>query len=55
MDGCKYLPEAIRCTDWMYSDSFCLKCGWNPEVAAKRKEEIYKKAKKKPKITIKMS
>ena len=40
LDGCKYMPEAIQCTDWRVSESFCLKCGWNPEVAKKRKEEV---------------
>ena len=44
-DGCKYNPIAIQCTDWKVSESFCLRCGWNPKVAEARKEELFLRAK----------
>lgn len=47
LDGCKYQPETIVCRDWRISESFCLNCGWNPEVAKRRKEEVYREAAKK--------
>lgn len=33
---CKFNPNHIICGD----TSFCYKCGWNPEVAERRKENI---------------
>lgn len=38
---CCYRPFGVQCFD--EQPGCCRKCGWNPEIEAKRKEKLSKK------------
>lgn len=40
---CVYNADGVDCIHWYAGSDECKTCGWNPEVAAKRKVEPPKK------------